>query len=232
MARLDVVFHPNLLVAGPLTKRVYVLVDVLGGSTAALYALEDGFDRAILTSENANADWRTSIMPNASSVVDGAIIIDAHDAVNSLDSLIEKVKAETVFVGGLVNALPLAAQVATFMAREDIEELTFVCAGDGASVCAANVFVAGVLTRLLLDELNVGATLTDAAGIAINCANSYEDFRLALGASHRGRILDASGGENLVSACATYSMIGLVGAVASESAGRYLITPFLPMEDL
>lgn len=225
MLSIDVASHPKVLTNKPLSPRAFILLDVLGGSTASLNALDDGFSMVLLT--KPVVPGIDAVAPQANMNDGETVEVAAAEFIVAMEALVRVATAQPVFVGALVNALPLAAQVAAFVERESITELCLVCAGDGETESAANVFAAGVIVTLLLDELTLGASLTDAAGIAISYAKSYDDFRLALSASHRGRLLDATGGSELVTACAQYSSVGIVGAVSSTRDQRFAVTAFV-----
>jgi hypothetical protein len=125
---------------------------------------------------------------------------------------------EAVWLGAPVNARPLASAVA----RATPSAVRLVaCPATGGAMAADSWWAAGVLVRVLLEELDaVGdVELTDAAGLAVTLARGAEDVasQLASGARWRGHLASGGHADDLRVAAALDS-IGVVPRVARHGA--------------
>ena len=157
---VDVALHPQLI--GPQQHPgICVLVDALAGSPALAAALDDSDET--LTLPTAYTERLTTI----------AVAIASEHA------------ATQIIVGALPNARPCVTALARLLAATDANQprLTFVCTGSGHEVAAPDVYVAGALVRMLLEECDAALMLTDAAGIAVSIASTFADDQSALSAS-------------------------------------------------
>lgn len=124
------------------------------------------------------------------------------DEPSSLGELLEQLPADSdlmraaagatnaahIVLGALANARPLVSRIAAQLEPDD--DVVFVCAGDDGRFAIEDAYVAGVLARMLLDEqVDGGATLTDAAGAAVTIAASYPDAVSAVSSGHVARRL-------------------------------------------
>lgn len=122
-----------------------------------------------------------------------------------------------LLLAGLVNARPAAARVAALV-RAQPRDVLLACAGswrDGARELAVqDSYCAGVLTRLLLEELDATMTLSDGAGVAVSLTSSYVDDAAALSGSTAGRELSAQDRN----AAAQRDLVGSVPMVSRGTA--------------
>lgn len=126
-----------------------------------------------------------------------------------------------VLLADLANARPACAHIAG--KPEVAEGITF------AARAADGVFVAGVLVRTLLEELDRPAALDDGAGIAVAVAGSTVDLRAGLLLSERGRVLEAAE-PAAVSAAAQLDLIGVTGGFELVDEDRVALRVSLPSE--
>jgi hypothetical protein len=171
-----------------------VLVDPLGGGADALLALED---------EGAVDDDQLAALGGGSLHTLASAALRASGPDESTSGV-----WTDVLLADLLNARPACARIAGLATAEPpaapIARVTFAARG------ADGVFVAGVLVRTLLDELDRASVLDDGAGIAIGVAGSTADMHAGLLLSERGRRLDRDN-PAAVAAASQLDSVGLVG---------------------
>lgn len=128
-------------------------------------------------------------------------------------------------LGAPVNARPLGSMLAGRVQ----DRVTFVTATSAGSVAADSMWAAGMLIRVLLDELeDRDATLTDAAGIAVMIARGAEDAAVQLSSGARwARHLALGGHADDLRIASAVDSIGVVPVLTSD--GDALVArPWLP----
>lgn len=204
---------------------VLVLVDVVDESTRLVEALEDEVEG------DAPSMLDEGRYPNLVALSRGTGLA-AHPL---------------VVVAALVNARPAAARIAPLAAarmhaaarggRDEGDRphaarphrpvvLQLACAGGRGGPRVDDVYVAGVIVRLLLDELDVPARLTDAAGIAIAVGGSYEHPLAALQAANDAGALVGRRPEppDVLQRCAQVDVCGVVPWLLAGPDGGFHAT--------
>lgn len=131
-----------------------------------------------------------------------------------------------VQAGDLIGAPPLARPLCARLASGDHRRITFLPVPAGDELGADAWWACGMLVRVLLDELESTASLTDAAGLAVTLAQGAEDpfAQLSAGARWR-RHLERGGHPDDLRVAAAVDTLALVPRV-SDDAGALVATPW------
>lgn len=194
---IDVAFMPASCAHGSLpTAASIVLVEPLLAGAAAAVLLEQ-VDRVELVDEGDLVDLERVL--SAAPASEGAFRLCAVDALRAMNSLHEFGATEAI-VASHLNVRVVAARLASSIQEGSAERarVMIVCAdtsGDagGAVVSVDAIHCAGVLIRMLLEEILCPCVLTDAAGVAVTVAGSYGDPHAAMQTSARWRSLLRAG---------------------------------------
>lgn len=124
-------------------------------------------------------------------------------------------RAAPVLLGAPLFARPLAAQVAN---AAPLDRVTFVpTPAGGEDIAIDSWWAAGMLVRVLLDELDRESELTDAAGLAVMVAQGAEDPAAQLSAGARWREHLAWGGNaDDLRVASAIDTVGIVPQVVLE----------------
>lgn len=192
---IDVALHPRLI--RDHRADLVVLVDAVDGSPRLLEQLESG-GQPVLGDES----W------DLVQAADGAAL--RHTGA----------EPPQLLLAGVVNARPAAAQIERWSGANELHELLIVCAGNGDAIASEDAYSAGLLVRMLLEELSQGLGLSDAAGIAIALTSSYPDPRSALLASAavRQRLDSEADSDDSLGSWAAQDLVGVVGELRRSGA--------------
>lgn len=164
-------------------------------------------------------------------VVDGARLLERLEAsageIEIDASRLHQVAVEVaggdhpVLLAALVNARPVAVRLATMLEPGDMVQ--FVCVGGRGGVRVDDLYGAGRIIRLLLEELEFAAVLTDGAGVAVAITGSYDDPLSALRSSHDP---DSFAGPNpanasVLLAAAQVDSVGVVAELVAGATGHH-----------
>lgn len=132
---------------------------------------------------------------------------------------------DIVVLGSPVVARPLCSRIAAM----DHAGVTFVpAAAGGEAMPADGWWAAGMLVRVLLEELERDSTLTDPAGLAVTIAQGAEDAAAQLSAGVRWRThLERGGHADDLRLAAAVDSIGVV-PVLSRSGDVIVARPWAP----
>jgi hypothetical protein len=171
------------------TQAPVVVVEPLLAGPAVALALDSGLDRVRLEPTGAKPDLPTLLEgePPAGAAVTG---ID-----ELMDSLAREALhgARSAILVSHLNIRPCAALLGGWIAATpDVSRLRIACVPTGGSermISADAMQLAGALARILLEEVDRPAVLTEAAGIAMTVAESFHDPVGVLEAGERWRRL-------------------------------------------
>lgn len=187
---IDVALHPRLLRGH--APDLALLVDAVDASPRLLAQLEAGAEPVL-----GEESW---------------------DLVSAADAVHVRFVDAPVLLAGLANARPVAAQIARHAQAAPLSDLLIVCAGSGEQVASEDAYSAGVIVRLLLEELDQPAQMTDAAGMAVALTSSYPDARSALLASAGVRRRLSQGTDDAITDWSAQDVHGVVGQLRRQGA--------------
>lgn len=165
---------------------VVVLVDPFYGAVAVAAALDAGWGSVEVAVEEAQAPPIPLVsfeQPPPATVGGGRCRVRSDDL------------AAAGLAGAWLGAPAFARPLAARLAGTDADRVSFVPILAGGDVAADSWWAAGMLVRVLLDELDRPSRLTDAAGIAVTLAQGAEDAHSQLATGARWEQHLARGGH-------------------------------------
>jgi hypothetical protein len=220
---IDVV-DPRLLEVLP--GDIVVLVEPLYGCVAVAAALDAGWGEVeIAVQEGAAIPLVSFEQPPAPEHRGGRCRVRADDLVDTAWFVLENSGDAEVLLGAPALARPLCAQLAT----RDIARVHLVPALAEGRVAADATWACGMLTRVLLDELEARVPrLSDAAGVAVSLATGTDDPHAALTTGHRWvRHLELGGAADDARVAAAIDSLAVVPRLVDD-LGVLIARPWQP----
>lgn len=218
--------------AAAVARGPVILVEPLYGGVAVTAALDAGWG-SVLVDAGSPDDSPLPLVSfeqaPPSGHAGGRCRVPASDLLDAALG-IEPDGANLVLVGGPTNARPLASMLAA--CTETWDCITLVPAAAAGTVSADALWAAGVVIRILLEELEDRASrLTDFAGVAVTLATGAEDPRGHLGAGERWRRhLERGGHPDDLRVASAIDSFGVVPRVAAwhRDDRAVLVEPWTP----